>query len=153
MLKSIQLLRKRYLLAKKAQQQIDVAETLTRWVTQGGGSHDILDDTELFKAVTNFTRDSIHNLGDQTENPKYEALLKFKQTLQKELPRPGQAHTAWVDEEPASSEVRFSGKVPDVDKISPKELVECLNVTVPSGAPLAVSATFLALFVLNLIIA
>jgi hypothetical protein len=146
----LQLLRKRYVsasstnlsspasLAHVARVRGEIIEVLNEWLGNGGGSQDLLDDSALYLAVKAFLEspsdhampESQHR-GDADVIESWAGLkgrisnlstLFTSQTL-----RPSISKTPAQDQKTTSSGVLIFSDLPDLDRMTPRELVDDLN--------------------------
>lgn len=146
----MQLLRKRYVsasstnlsspasLALVARIRGDIIEVLNEWLRSGGGSQDLLDDNALYLAVKSFLESpSDHAMPESQHRGDAEVIetwaglkgqisnlstLFTSQTL-----RPSISKTPTRDHKTTSSGVLIFPDLPDLDRMTPGELVDDLN--------------------------
>ena len=112
-------------IAENIQIKLDVLETITYWLTKGGGAQDALDDPELMEGLKTFLtppKDAKNNLVEEVESAKSELLqLFYLQTSRPNLDPPPSKHAV------QNNSRKFGPKLPDIDNISPEDLVENLD--------------------------
>ena len=147
----MQLLRKRYVsasnanlsspasLVQVARVRGDIIEVLNEWLRSGGGSQDLLDDSALYLAIKSFLESSSDHAipesqhkGDAEVTESWAGLksrisnlttLFTSQTLRPSLP----ATPAQDKKKKTSSGVLVFTDLPDLDRMTPEDLVYDLN--------------------------
>ncbi|TFY52307.1 hypothetical protein EVG20_g10606 [Dentipellis fragilis] len=145
---AMQLLRKRYVsallsgfntaneLRDIARIRSDIFETITEWLQNGNGSQDILDDAALFQAVQAFlTSTTDHEAPDSPAKDDPGVVKAWNNLAQSReavlvlftahTMRPPIQSLSVSEPLPSVSETpSFTGEPPDLDKISPEDLVD-----------------------------
>ncbi|KAI9061367.1 hypothetical protein FKP32DRAFT_1594529 [Trametes sanguinea] len=147
-----ELLRKRYIGAHQAGRtltpeeishvirlRLEVLETMTEWINQGGGAQDALDDSALYEAFFTFltqpTEQKLLESAASSDSDVAHALraldmarktlhMSFLSQTMRPVPRTAGAPESGTDG-PAS--VSYGSDLPDIDQLGPEELVNNLN--------------------------
>ncbi|KAI0366782.1 hypothetical protein BV20DRAFT_971516 [Pilatotrama ljubarskyi] len=119
--------------------RLEVLETMSEWVTHGGGAQDALDDTGLYEAFLTFlTQPTEQKLLESASDPESDvsqalrALDLARKTLhmsflsQTMRPIPRNAGTSDNATDGLGS-ISYGSDLPDIDQLDPEELVNNLN--------------------------
>ena len=120
--------------------RLEVFDTLSEWILQGGGAQDALDDGGLYEAFLSFlTQPTEQKLLEVGSNPESDAgqslrqldqsrkslLATFRSQTMRPSPRSLPAPDAANDGMASAS---YSSELPDIDQLDPEELVNNLNL-------------------------
>ena len=118
--------------------RLEVLDTLSEWITQGGGAQDVLDDGALYEALLSFlnqpseqkllqsasqSEDAIQAV-KALETSRTALLVSFRSQTLRPIPRASTASDQTKDEVATQS---YSSDLPDIDQLDAEELVNVLN--------------------------
>ena len=120
--------------------RLEVFDTLSEWIVQGGGAQDALDDVALYESCLAFlTQPTEQKLLESVTEPESEASQSLKQldlyrkslldTFRSQTMRP-------IPRNPPAPEMAsdvlvpgsYSSELPDIDQLDAEELVNQLNL-------------------------
>ncbi|TBU46639.1 hypothetical protein BD309DRAFT_888031 [Dichomitus squalens] len=118
--------------------RLEVLDTLSEWITQGGGAQDALDDGALYEALLSFlTQPAEQKLSESAsqseaacqalralETSRTALLVSFRSQTLRPTPRASAAPDQPNDGVAAQS---YSSELPDIDQLDAEELVNNLN--------------------------
>lgn len=112
-----------------------IFDTMTKWITQGGGAQDALDDPALYAAVLDFLKRPTEPIPDDAEGSVKHGLTLLDDmrkvllaTFTAQTLRPLARTTLVTDHKRSRSIVHaYGAEPPDIDKVTAEELVNNLD--------------------------
>ncbi|KAH9935113.1 uncharacterized protein BXZ73DRAFT_89498 [Epithele typhae] len=107
--------------------RLEVLDTMSEWITQGGGAQDSLDDGALYESfITFFSQPTEQKMLESVSEPESDASQALR-TLEINAAGPEKhAYTESANDGMAAG--NYSSELPDIDQLEPEELVNNLNL-------------------------
>ena len=116
----------------------EIIDVLSEWLTSGGGSQDILDDSALYRAVKTFLESSSdHTIPESPHRDDTEVveswkglksrILGFSTLFTSQTLRPNNSKTHALEHKTTLSGSLNFVDLPDIDRMKPEELVNHIN--------------------------